>query len=115
MRPVRRREPDLSDRLDAIYDQIKLLQAGIRAKVEHPFCVLKRQFGYMKTRHRGLMKNTAQIATLFALGNLWTARRALRKAGRSTSQHILNADTVQQVKGQRSENELSGPSFICGP
>jgi transposase, IS5 family len=80
MPPGKRRELDLSDRLDAIYDQIERLKAGIRAKVEHPFPVLKREFGYMKTRYRGLMKNTAQITTLFALGNLWMARKALRKA-----------------------------------
>ncbi|MFM0592159.1 MULTISPECIES: IS5 family transposase [Paraburkholderia] len=79
MRPGRRRQLDLRDRLDAIYDQIERLKAGIRAKVEHPFRVLKRQFGYTKTRYRGLMKNTAQIMTLFALGNLWMARKALRK------------------------------------
>lgn len=80
MRPGRRRQLDLRDRLDAIYDQIERLKAGIRAKVEHPFRVLKQQFGYTKTRYRGLMKNTAQITTLFALGNLWMARKALRKA-----------------------------------
>jgi transposase, IS5 family len=80
MRPGKRRKLDLSDRLDAIYDQIERLKAGVRAKVEHPFRVLKRQFGYTKTRYRGLMKNTAQITTLFALGNLWMARRSLRKA-----------------------------------
>ncbi|MDH6147953.1 MULTISPECIES: IS5 family transposase [Paraburkholderia] len=80
MRPAKRRKLDMSDSLDAIYDQIERLKASIRAKVEHPFRILKRQFGYMKTRYRGLMKNTAQITTLFALGNLWMARRALRKA-----------------------------------
>src|SRR6478735_8289258 len=80
MRPGRRRGLDLSDRLDAIYDQIERLKAGIRAKVEHPFRVLKRQFGYTKTRYRGLAKNTAQITTLFALGNLWMMRKALHKA-----------------------------------
>jgi IS5 family transposase len=80
MRPGRRRGLDLSDRLDAIYDQIERLKASVRAKVEHPFHVLKRQFGYAKTRYRGLMKDTAQITTLFALGNLWMAHRALRKA-----------------------------------
>ena len=42
--------------------------------------VIKRQFGYAKTRYRGLMKNTAQITTLFALSNLWMTRRALRKS-----------------------------------
>ncbi|MGF6439282.1 IS5 family transposase [Paraburkholderia youngii] len=80
MRPGKRKKLDLSDRLDAIYDQIERLKAGVRAKVEHPFRVLKRQFAYTKTRYRGLMKNTAQITTLFALSNLWMARRALRKA-----------------------------------
>ena len=80
MRPGRRRQLDLNDRLDAIFDQIERLKAGIRAKVEHPFRVLKQQFGYTKTRYRGLMKNTAQITTLFVLGNLWMARKALRKA-----------------------------------
>ena len=39
--------------------------------------VIKRQFGYMKVRYRGLKKNTAQIVTLFALSNLWMARHAL--------------------------------------
>lgn len=51
--------------------------ASIRAKVEHPFRVIKRQFGYIKTRYRGLAKNAAQIYTLFALTNLYLARRAL--------------------------------------
>jgi IS5 family transposase len=80
MKPGKRRQLNLNDRLDAIYDEIERLKAGIRAKVEHPFRVLKRQFGYTKTRYRGLTKNTAQITTLFVLGNLWMARKALRKA-----------------------------------
>ena len=80
MRPGRRRQLNLNDRLDAILDQIERLKAGIRAKVEHPLRVLKQQFGYTKTRYRGLLKNTAQITTLFALGNLWMARKALRNA-----------------------------------
>jgi len=80
MRPGKRRQLDLNNRLDAIFDQIERLKAGVRAKVEHPFRVLKQQFGYTKTRYRGLMKNTAQITTLFPLGNLWMARKALRKA-----------------------------------
>ncbi|MEM5300229.1 IS5 family transposase [Burkholderia sp. JPY481] len=77
MRPGRRRQLDLTDQLDAIFDRIERLKAGIRAKVEHPSRVLKQQFGYTKSRYRGLMKNTAQITTLFALGNLWMARKAL--------------------------------------
>ena len=49
----------------------------IRAKVEHPFRVIKRQFGYTKVRYRGLKKNTVQLITLFALSNIWMARRTL--------------------------------------
>ena len=52
-------------------------KASVRAKVEHPFRVVKRQFGYTKVRYRGLAKNTAQVLTLFALSNLWMARRQL--------------------------------------
>ncbi len=53
------------------------IKAAVRAKVEHPFRVVKRQFGYQKVRFKGLLKNTAQILTLFALSNLWMARRTL--------------------------------------
>jgi transposase, IS5 family len=52
-------------------------KASVRAKVEHPFRVIKRQFGLMKLRFRGLAKNTAHVITLFALSNLWMARRSL--------------------------------------
>ena len=52
-------------------------KASVRAKVEHPFRVIKRQFGLMKVRFRGLRKNTAHLVTLFALSNLWMARRSL--------------------------------------
>ncbi|MFH7451130.1 IS5/IS1182 family transposase, partial [Pseudomonas syringae pv. tagetis] len=49
----------------------------VRAKLEHPFWVIKPQFGYTKVRFRGLEKNTAQMVTLFALSNLWMPRRYL--------------------------------------
>ena len=52
-------------------------KASIRAKVEHPFRVIKRQFGLVKVRFKGLAKNTAHVVTLFALSNLWMARKKL--------------------------------------
>lgn len=55
-------------------------KASIRAFVEHPFRVIKRQFGYTKVRFKGLAKNTAQIVTLFALSNLWMVRKQLLPA-----------------------------------
>jgi IS5 family transposase len=56
-------------------------KAGVRAKVEHPFRVIKRQFGFVKVRYRGLKKNTAQLFTLVALSNLWMVRSKLMGAG----------------------------------
>ena len=52
-------------------------KASMRAKVEHPFRVIKRQFGLVKVRLRGLQKNTHHLLTLFALSNLWMARKPL--------------------------------------
>ncbi len=60
--------------------EIEHMKASLRAKVEHPFRVIKRQFGYTKVRYRGLAKNTAQLKTLFALSNLWMARKHLMAA-----------------------------------
>ncbi len=61
----------------AMLERAEQLKASVRAKVEHPFRVIKRQFGPVKVRYRGLAKNTAQLVTLFALSKLWMARRAL--------------------------------------
>lgn len=65
---------------EAIKD-LEYLKAAMRSKVEHPFRVIKRQFGYRKVRFKGLAKNTAQVQTLFALANLWMARRRLLSVG----------------------------------
>lgn len=74
MRPGKRKELDKTNPADALIDQAEKLKAGVRAKVEHPFRVIKRQFGFIKVRYRGLKKNTAQLVTLFALSNLWMVR-----------------------------------------
>ena len=77
LRPGLRRLLDTTDPKDAIAEEMEHVKARIRAKVEHPFRVIKRQFGHVKVRYRGLAKNTAQLHTLFALCNLWMARRHL--------------------------------------
>ena len=76
-RGKRKQLRDAGGELGAANEAVEKAKAGIRAFVEHPFRVLKRQFGYQKTRYRGLLKNTAQLHMLFALGNLYQARRAL--------------------------------------
>lgn len=77
MRSGLRRRPSPFIEPDWVAEQGEKLKASVRAKVEHPFRVLKRQFGYAKVRYPGLAKNTAQIVTLFALSNPWMARRQL--------------------------------------
>ncbi len=51
--------------------------ASIRAKVEHPFRVIKQQFGYRKTRYRGIYKNGQQLFALLLSANLYMARRKI--------------------------------------
>ena len=80
MRPGKRRALGESKHA-CILDQIERIKAQARAKGEHAFRVVKRQFGYVKVRYRGLAKNTEQLRTLFALANLWKARRALMNRG----------------------------------
>ena len=78
MRPGKRKKLDKDNNpVDALIDQVEKIKASIRAKVEHPFRVIKRQFGFAKVRYRGLKKNTLQIKTLFALSNLWMVRHKL--------------------------------------
>ena len=77
MRPGKRRALDLSSKRHRLLEQVEQLKASVRAKVEHPFRVVKQQFGYAKVRYRGLAKNTARLTMLFALSNLWMARRQL--------------------------------------
>jgi transposase, IS5 family len=59
---------------------LKLLEkvkASIRAKVEHPFRVIKQQFGFTKVRYKGMSKNDNHLQTMFALANLYINRGKL--------------------------------------
>jgi IS5 family transposase len=80
MRPGKRKKLNPFIEPDFVAERVEKMKASIRARVEHPFRVIKRQFGFTKVRYRGLAKNTAQLVTLFALSNLWMARRQLMGA-----------------------------------
>ena len=80
MQPGKRRALDPSKKSARMLEKAEQLKASVRAKVEHPFRVIKQQFGYAKVRYRGLAKNTARLTMMFALGNLWMARRQLLEA-----------------------------------
>ena len=65
------------DAMGKLMERFEKLKASIRAKVEHPFHVLKNLFKHRKTRYRGLAKNEAQLFSLFGLVNLVLARKRL--------------------------------------
>ncbi len=83
MRPGKRRALDKSRGSHQLVERMEKIKASIRAKVEHPFRVIKRQFGFTKVRYKGLAKNTAQLVTLFALSNLWMARKRIIQEARA--------------------------------
>lgn len=79
MRPGKRRALDKSPQGE-LMEKLEQAKASIRAKVEHPFHIIKNLFRHRKTRYKGLAKNTAQLFTLFGFANLMLARRWLLAA-----------------------------------
>jgi IS5 family transposase len=67
-------------RVKELTRQLETLKAQVRARVEHPFHVIKNLFRHRKVRYRGLAKNLAQLYSLFALANLIIVRRSLVSA-----------------------------------
>ena len=57
--------------------KLEKIKASMRAKVEHPFRIIKQQFGYSKTRYRGLAKNTARLYMLAGFANLIRCKKYL--------------------------------------
>jgi len=77
MQPGKRRKLDLTRKWARLLEQAEQLKASVRAKVEHPFHVVKNLFCHKKVRYKGLAKNAAQLFSLFALANLIIAKRRL--------------------------------------
>ena len=76
LRPGKRRAlPDTASGRWA--EQLERFKASIRAKVEHPFHIVKNRLGHKKARYRGLAKNASQLMVLFGLANLLIAKRQL--------------------------------------
>src|SRR5260370_4330530 len=66
--------------VDEIQKAKNRVKARVRAKVEHPFRILKRIFGLEKVRYRGIKKNHHRLCASFALGNLDLHRKRLAVA-----------------------------------
>lgn len=60
-----------------LVEEVEYKKASLRAKVEHPFRVIKRQFKLRKVRYRGLSKNHHRLTVLYALSNIYQCRRML--------------------------------------
>ena len=73
--------------------QLEKLKASTRAKVEHPFRVIKCHFGFVRVRYKGLAKNMAQLVTLFALSNMWMTRRTLMQEPRQGAPGLSAPET----------------------
>lgn len=67
-----------TNKLGRAMEKLEHLKASVRAKVEHPFHVVKNLFHHRKARYRGLEKNTAQLFTLFGFANLVLAGRQFK-------------------------------------
>ena len=65
--------------MKALLLKIEKAKASIRAKVEHPFHVIKNLFGYRKVRYKGLARNQAQLFSLFGLA-IWCWRHDAKDA-----------------------------------
>lgn len=65
--------------------EIERRKSSVRSKVEHPFLIVKRYFGYCKTVYRGLFKNTHRLYILFTSANLLMCVRAGRSLRLTTS------------------------------
>ena len=61
--------------------QAESRKASIRAKVEHPYLIVKRDFGFTKTRYRGIAKNLNHLHVLFASANWLMRARAVALTG----------------------------------
>ena len=67
--------------IDELQQRKNRTKARVRAKVEHPFRILKRVFGFVKVRFRGLKKNHDHLCAAFALVNLYMHRKRLAPLG----------------------------------
>ena len=65
------------NRVDELQRAKNRSKSSVRAKVEHPFRILKRIFGFDKVRYRGLAKNHHRLCACFALVNLYLHRKRL--------------------------------------
>ena len=90
---------------------LEVTKASARAKVEHPFRVVKNLSRYRKTRYRGLAKNTAQLFTLFGLANRVPAVRRLTVRTSRTCKVRKGGANLRRLGRRR--DDYDGQFMIC--
>jgi len=75
------RRTKFKDYVDELQKKKNKSKSSVRAKVEHPFRILKRVFGFDKVRYRGIAKNHHRLCASFALVNLYMHRKRLAVLG----------------------------------
>jgi IS5 family transposase len=75
------RRTKFKNRVDELQKKKNRSKSSVRAKVEHPFRILKRVFGFDKVRYRGIAKNHHRLCANFALVNLYLHRKRLAVLG----------------------------------
>ena len=94
-RPGKVRALKKHPRKNKIAINIEYLKASMRTKVEHPFRIIKCQFGFIKARYKGLTKNDSQLAMRFILANLFKVDQMLRRQPRSVWNPGTARDSVE--------------------
>ena len=75
------RRTKFKDYVDELQKKKNRSKSSVRAKVEHPFRIVKRIFGFDKVRYRGIAKNHNRLCANFALVNLYMHRKRLAVLG----------------------------------
>jgi IS5 family transposase len=75
------RRTKFKDYVDELQKKKNRNKSSVRAKVEHPFRIVKRVFGFDKVRYRGIAKNHNRLCANFALANLYLHRKRLAVLG----------------------------------
>lgn len=114
--------------LEELTRRAERLEAEIRARVEHPFQVVKNRFGHGKVRYKGLKKDTAHRLSLFAPANLVIVKKrvlaySFRFFTRSRNSHRLwptpaergsQPGSISASYSQGVSNRVSASSIIAG-
>ena len=116
MRQGKRRALDKENEADAMLDQAAKLKASVRAKVEYPFRVIKRHFGFVKVRYGGLEEQFGSaLDAICAVQFVDGARLIDGSAGMSGSENRAKAMQGHPVARKVTKNDRIAGNFSCNP